>query len=91
METPYECLVSGIGTERSQKVLFVAIARTLGIPARLNPDNKVMEYWVKDLFVPVLKQQEGGAVLILKKRKMLYGTTIRTGPWDVWLEMNMFP
>ena len=24
METPYECLVSGIGTQRSQKVLFVA-------------------------------------------------------------------
>ncbi|MFR3007311.1 MAG: transglutaminase-like domain-containing protein [Blautia faecis] len=67
METPYECLVSGIGTERSQKVLFVAIARTLGIPARLNPDNKVMEYWVKDQFVSVLKQQKGGAVLTLKK------------------------
>ena len=67
METPYECLVSGIGTERSKKVLFVAIARTLGIPARLNPDNKVMEYWVKDQFVSVLKQQEGGAVLTLKK------------------------
>ena len=67
METPYECLVSGIGTQRSQKVLFVAIARTLGIPARLNPDNKVMEYWAMDHFVPVLKQQEGGAVLILKK------------------------
>ena len=67
METPYECLVSGIGTQRSQKVLFVAIARTLGIPARLNPDNKVMEYWVNSQFVPVLKQQEGGAVLTLKK------------------------
>lgn len=67
METPYECLVSGIGTERSKKVLFVAIARTLGIPARLNPDNKVMEYWVKDQFVSVLKQQKGGAVLTLKK------------------------
>ena len=67
METPYECLVSGIGTERSQKVLFVAIARTLGIPARLNQDNKVMEYWIRNQFVPVLKQQEGGAVLTLKK------------------------
>ncbi len=59
----------GIGTERSQKVLFVAVARTLGIPARLNPDNKVMEYWVRNQFVPVLKQQEGGAVLTLKKEK----------------------
>ena len=45
----------------------MAIARTLGIPARLNPDNKVMEYWVKDQFVSVLKQQKGGAVLTLKK------------------------
>ena len=67
METPDECLVSGLGTQRSQKVLFVAIARPLGIPARLNPDNKVMEYWVNSQFVPVLKQQEGGAVLTLKK------------------------
>ena len=67
METPYECLVSGIGTQRSQKVLFVAIARPLGIPARLNPDNKVMEYWENNQFVPVLKQQEGGAVLTLRK------------------------
>lgn len=67
METPYECLKTGIGTERSQKVLFVAIARTLGIAARLNPDNHVMEYWAESHFVPVLKQQEDGASLILKK------------------------
>ncbi|MDD5804749.1 transglutaminase domain-containing protein [Blautia sp. HCP3S3_H10_1] len=69
METPYECLVSGIGTNRSQKVLFVAIARALGIPARLNPGNHVMEYWEKDHFVPVLKQQEGGVRLSLKKEE----------------------
>ena len=69
METPYECLVSGIGTNRSQKVLFVAIARALGIPARLNPGNNVMEYWERDHFVPVLKQQEGGVRLSLKKEE----------------------
>ena len=67
METPYECLVSGIGTERSKKVLFVAIARTLGIPARLNPDNKVMEYWVKDQFVSVLKHRRVAQFSALKK------------------------
>jgi len=90
METPYECLVSGIGTNRSQKVLFVAIARALGIPARLNPGNHVMEYWEKDHFVPVLKQQEGGVRLSLKKKKAHSGTTSRTGPSDAWLEMSMF-
>lgn len=69
METPYECLRSGMGTERSKKVLFVAICRTLGIPARLNPDNRVMEYWKEDKFVPVVKEQEGDAFLTLKKEK----------------------
>ena len=69
METPYECLVSGIGTERSQKVLFVAIARTLGIPARLNPGSHVMEYWNDGNFVSVLKQEKRSAALYLKKEK----------------------
>ena len=69
METPYECLVSGIGTERSQKVLFVAIARTLGIPARLNPGSHVMEYWDKCQFVSVLKQEKWSAALYLKKEE----------------------
>lgn len=45
----------------------MAIAVHWEFLARLNPDNKVMEYWVKDQFVSVLKQQEGGAVLTLKK------------------------
>ena len=69
METPYECLISGIGTERSQKVLFVAIARTLGIPARLNPGSHVMEYWDKCQFVSVLKQEKWSAALYLKKEE----------------------
>ena len=69
METPYECLVSGIGTERSQKVLFVAIARTLGIPARLNPGSHVMEYWDECQFVSVLKQEKWSAALSLKKEE----------------------
>nr|WP_294668313.1 transglutaminase domain-containing protein [uncultured Blautia sp.] len=65
--TPYECLRSGLGTVRSQKVLFVAIARTLGIPARLNPLNTAMEYWMDDQFLPVIKDQKKEGLLILKK------------------------
>jgi transglutaminase-like putative cysteine protease len=67
MATPYECLRSGFGTNRSKKVLFVAICRTLGIPARLNPDNRVMEYWKEDKFVPVLSEEKGTSVLSIKK------------------------
>lgn len=67
METPYECLRSGFGTLRSQKILFVAICRTLGIPARLNPDNKVMEFWKDGEFVTVVKEQVGDCTFTLKK------------------------
>lgn len=60
MTTPAACLRYGIGSKRSQKVLFVAIARTLGIPARLNQKDSSMEYWDihRERFVQVLSEQE---------------------------------
>lgn len=63
MTTPDACLRYGIGSERSKKVLFVAIARTLGIPARLNSKDSSMEYWDagKAAFVPVISAQEKDA------------------------------
>lgn len=63
MTTPTACLRYGIGSERSQKILFVAIARTMGIPARLNPKDSSMEYWdmAKKVFVPVIAAQEKDA------------------------------
>ena len=35
-------------SELSRKILFVAIARTFGIPARLNPMDGAMEYLMPD-------------------------------------------
>ena len=46
----------GITGEKSHKVLFVAIARTLGIPARLNPADGAIEYWDGMRFVAVLEE-----------------------------------
>lgn len=65
MTTPAGCLKYKIGSERSQKVLFVAIARTLGIPARLNPEDASMEYWdvSGESFVPVISAQEKDAAV----------------------------
>ena len=65
MTTPVGCLKYKIGSERSQKVLFVAVARTFGIPARLNPEDLSMEYWDKEKeeFVAVIAAQEKDAAV----------------------------
>lgn len=42
---PAETLRFGMGTELSRWVLFVALCRTWGIPARLNPVDRLPEYW----------------------------------------------
>lgn len=66
--TPAGCLKTGIGSDLSKKILFVAIARTLGIPARLNPSDRSMEYMdSKEKFMPVLAKTEKNSCLVLKE------------------------
>ncbi|MDO4308510.1 MAG: transglutaminase-like domain-containing protein [Eubacteriales bacterium] len=62
---PAAALRLGIAEKNSRKVLFVAIARTLGIPARLNPTDTTLEYWENGGFVRVLKEREKDAHLTL--------------------------
>lgn len=63
--TPAGCLKVGIASPLSKKILFVAIARTLGIPARLNPNDRSMEYMENGVFVPVLPEAEKNCSLVL--------------------------
>ncbi len=63
--TPAACAAMGIGSRRSKEILFVAAARSLGIPARLNPDDGTMEYWKNGSFVPVLPEREKNCRLVL--------------------------
>lgn len=49
--TPEASLKSGLTDNQSSEILFVAIARTLGIPARLNPNTRLAEYLKGDAFV----------------------------------------
>lgn len=65
MTTPYECLRSGTGSPQSQRILFVAIARTLGIPSRLNPEDGTPEYWDGARFAPAAAGWERSAQLKL--------------------------
>ena len=64
--TPAGCLHTYTGSFLSKKILFVATARTLGIPARLNPHDRSMEYMENGKFVPVLAKTEKNCTLILK-------------------------
>ena len=49
-----------------KKTLFVAICRTLGIPARLNPASREAEYYKGSSFHPAAgEQQEGQMRLVL--------------------------
>lgn len=56
--TPAACLKLGVGSRMSKKTLFVAIARTFGIPARLNPMDCAMEYWKDGAFAAVEPEKE---------------------------------
>lgn len=48
---PAASLRSGLTTAKSRRILFVAICRTLGIPARLNPNSKDAEYYKNGKFI----------------------------------------
>ena len=63
--TPAAALKLGIAGEASRKILFVAIARTLGVPSRLNPADGEMEYWQGNSFVPVLSERKRTARLVI--------------------------
>ncbi len=59
------------GSEKAQKILFVAICRTLGIPARLNPVSYEAEYYRDHRFhdVSSAKQEEKMVLLKLKSQE----------------------
>ncbi|MGF7010216.1 hypothetical protein M2145_000970 [Lachnospiraceae bacterium PF1-21] len=63
---PGPCLKYKCGSTQSQAILFVAICRTLGIPARLNPVNQEAEYYREGKFVTVKAPEELGTLRILK-------------------------
>lgn len=71
---PAAALRLGFAEYKSRRVLFVAIARTLGIPSRLNSVDGSMEYWREGSFVRVMKDREKGAHLALTgNREITWG------------------
>ncbi len=64
---PAGALAAGCAGPLSQNVLFAAICRTLGVPARLNPADRQAEYDPGDGFRPVEPPEGGMGVLLLEK------------------------
>ena len=66
----------------SRKILFVAICRSLGIPARMNPVNEQLEFYEGGRFVPVEAQKPCTAALVLHRTPgecWQYGTDFGIG------------
>ncbi len=61
---PLPCLTYKAGSRQSQEILFVAVCRTLGIPARLNPIDGEMEYYKEGAFVKVICPEKEGKLKI---------------------------
>ena len=49
--SPQACLTGGMGSETSRAVLCVHIYRALGIPARMKPIDRTVEYYAEGSFV----------------------------------------
>lgn len=74
---PVGCLTGGIGNEISRAVLCIQIYRALGIPARMCPMDRNLEYYVDGRFVPVNSKKAGNrGILILED-----GETLKLKDW----------
>lgn len=84
--TPFGCLKTGTGSMQSKHILFVAIARTLGIPARLTKEDGSMEYWSNGEFHPVLNCGDNTSSLELEaedeKIPWIYYQNYTVGRYD---------
>jgi len=54
------------GSAMSRKILFVAICRTVGVPARISPVTLSPEYYLDGKFVPAENRADGMARLVIR-------------------------
>lgn len=65
LTTPTACYRMRCGSGRSKRILFVAMARSFGIPARLCPEDGTVQYWKDGRFLSADPDRTKSAVLIL--------------------------
>ena len=65
--SPIGCLKLKMGSAVSRTILFIAICRSLNIPARLDKSLMLPEYWADGAFhVPVSRAQDSKGTLLLR-------------------------
>ena len=67
--SPVGLLTYKHGGQFARTLLFVAICRSLGIPARLNPADGAHEYYCDGNFVKVVAKEEAATVELILKEK----------------------
>ncbi len=84
--TPVGSLKLLQGNPLSQKILFAAICRTLGIPARINPVNLEAEIYEDGSFASVTGEEEGTKYLTGEKGKLLLYANADSAPvyYQTW-------
>lgn len=73
--TPAALMRAKTGSDLSRRVLFVAVCRALGIPARLDPEDQAPSYWDGEAFVSPCRVQTGQGM----------GRLELTGPGTDWV------
>ena len=87
LAVPSAALCTRQANNASRTVLFVAICRTLGIPARANPVSRQPEYYENGVFLSVVQSAhtKGGAQLTLTARQpseWIYYKTWTLARWE---------
>ncbi len=73
--SPIGCLTIKVGNKISKKILFVAICRSIGIPARINEIDELAEFYNGNSFMSVeVKGQKESILKIASKNKDIVWT-----------------
>lgn len=62
---PYVCLETKVGNALSKDILFVAICRSLGVPARLHPADGAKEYYQNGFQKVTMAEEKQGILKLL--------------------------
>ncbi len=90
---PTGALALGAADEKGRRLLFVAILRTLGIPARLNPIDGTVQYAVNHVFCTPETQKAAPAepafLTLRMPESLVYGQSYTLSRWENgWLPLD---
>lgn len=58
ISSAYGAFSIGYASEKSKRVIFIQLLRSLGVPSRLNPNDRRMEVYLDDGFIAIEEEKE---------------------------------